>query len=178
MSILLKAKTEARILCYLFEQIVVCSRQTFPIVYLRYQDCFPVLFSFSSREIQMQVPPACQHCLSRSRKAEHHFFTRIFQAHQHLALSFYSCMTSMIKYTETKQNNTQKNLATQPIDRTRLNTTGKQCMQHAALEHRGFISDLDSQVGNCICDNNGISQREAIFKRTACRPKGNSQGEK
>lgn len=33
------------------------------------------------------------------------------------------------------------------MERTRLNTTDRQCMQHAALEHRGFVSDLDSRLG-------------------------------
>lgn len=65
----------------------------------------------------MEVPPACQCSLNRPRESEYQFYTHVFQAHQHLALSFFSCTTSTIKNTETKQNKNPQSLATQPCGR-------------------------------------------------------------
>lgn len=52
------------------------------------------------------------------------------------------------------------------------------CTDETARESRSLISVLGSQDGDSICDNNDMRQTEAIFKRTAWRPEGFSQGEK
>lgn len=77
----------------------------------------------------MNAPPACQCCLSRPRDAEHHFHMHIFQVHQHLALSFFSCTTSTIKNTKNKQNKNPQSLVTQPCGRS-LSEQKKVEMQH------------------------------------------------
>lgn len=77
----------------------------------------------------MEVPPACQCSLNRPRESEYQFYMHIFQAHKHLALSFFSCTTSTIKNTETKQNKNPQSLATQPCGRN-LSEQKKVEMQH------------------------------------------------